>query len=104
MAASQTQLITVCDINENMLEVGKKRGFALDFKNEIRWRLGNAEDLNKEKENFYDVYTIAFGIRNCTHLDKVIKEAYRVLKPGGRFLCMEFSHPTSEIFNKYKCF
>jgi len=101
LAETKTPLVTVCDINENMLEVGKKRGFALDFKNEIRWQLGNAEDLNLERENSYDVYTIAFGIRNCTHLDKVIKEAYRVLKPGGRFMCMEFSHPTSEIFNKY---
>ena len=83
-----------------MLEVGKKRAMAMHYDSEIRWRLGNAEDLNQEKENTYDVYTIAFGIRNCTHLDKVVREAYRVLKPGGRFMCMEFSQPTSEIFNK----
>ena len=92
--------VTVCDINANMLEVGKKRAMAMHYDSEIRWRLGNAEDLNQEKENTYDVYTIAFGIRNCTHLDKVVREAYRVLKPGGRFMCMEFSQPTSEIFNK----
>ena len=51
---------------------------------------GDAEGLPFPEDTF-DAYTIAFGIRNCTHLDKVLAEAYRVLKPGGRFLCLEFS-------------
>ena len=51
---------------------------------------GNAEELPFESGSF-DAYTIAFGIRNVTHIDKALSEAYRVLKPGGRFLCLEFS-------------
>ena len=51
---------------------------------------GNAEGLPFPEDTF-DAYTIAFGIRNCTRLDLVLAEAYRVLKPGGRFLCLEFS-------------
>ena len=56
----------------------------------IAWVCGNAESLPVE-DSSQDAYTIAFGIRNTTHLDKALSEAYRVLKPGGRFLCLEFS-------------
>lgn len=57
----------------------------------LSWVVGDAENL-PFKDNTFDCYTISFGIRNCTHIDKVLKEAYRVLKKGGRFLCLEFSH------------
>ncbi len=75
------------DPNIKMLEQGKKR-----FKNvnKIFWNLGSAEKL-KFKSNFFDFYTISFGLRNTKDINKSIKEAYRVLKPGGRFLCLEFS-------------
>ena len=53
--------------------------------------VGNAEALAFPDKSF-DAYTIAFGIRNVTHIDKALAEAYRVLKPGGHFLCLEFSH------------
>lgn len=53
---------------------------------------GNAEKLDMIPSASIDVYTIAFGIRNCTNIDQVLKEAHRVLKPGGRFSCLEFSH------------
>jgi len=92
--------ITVCDINENMLRVGEARSKNLPFADRLEWKVGNAEDLVNEKDETYDVYTIAFGIRNCTNLDKVIKEAYRVLKPGGRFLVMEFSKIDNAILKK----
>lgn len=92
--------ITVCDINENMLRVGEARSKSLPFADRLEWKVGNAEDLVNEKDETYDVYTIAFGIRNCTNLDKVIKEAYRVLKPGGRFLVMEFSKIDNAILKK----
>jgi 2-methoxy-6-polyprenyl-1,4-benzoquinol methylase len=92
--------ITVCDINENMLRVGEQRSKSLPFADRLVWKVGNAENLVNEKDNTYDVYTIAFGIRNCTNLDKVIKEAYRVLKPGGRFLVMEFSKVDDFMFKK----
>jgi ubiquinone/menaquinone biosynthesis C-methylase UbiE len=51
----------------------------------------NAEDLSALEDNSMDLYTVAFGIRNVTNRDKALKEAYRVLRPGGRFMCLEFS-------------
>jgi demethylmenaquinone methyltransferase/2-methoxy-6-polyprenyl-1,4-benzoquinol methylase len=80
--------ITVCDINLAMLEQGVRRPQALD--ETIVWVCGDAENL-PIADSSQDAYTIAFGIRNTTHLDRVLAEAYRVLKPGGRFLCLEFS-------------
>ncbi|VDL11646.1 unnamed protein product [Hymenolepis diminuta] len=81
--------ITVCDINRSMIEVGKEKAAQAGLTG-INWVQGNAECLPFE-DNQFDVYTAAFGIRNCTHVDKVLSEAYRVLKPGGRFFCLEFS-------------
>lgn len=97
--------VTVCDINQAMLDVGKERGKKLDLTDsEINWIQGDAENLPVGSSN-YNAYTIAFGIRNCTHIDKVIDEAYRVLTPGGRFMCLEFSHVNNEflqwIYDQY---
>lgn len=87
--------VTVSDINENMLMVGKQRAKDLGLDNleccEMKWAIANAENLPFD-DNTFTAYTIAFGIRNVTNIDKVLHEAYRVLKPGGRFLCLEFSH------------
>ena len=82
--------VTVCDINEKMVGEGKRRA---DAKGEaaITWTVGDAEAL-PAPDNSFDAYTIAFGIRNVTHIDKALAQAHRVLKPGGRFLCLEFSH------------
>jgi demethylmenaquinone methyltransferase/2-methoxy-6-polyprenyl-1,4-benzoquinol methylase len=80
--------ITVCDVNEHMLTQGRRRTEAHD--DTIVWVCGDAEALPVESSS-QDAYTIAFGIRNTTHLDRALQEAYRVLKPGGRFLCLEFS-------------
>ena len=75
------------DPNKNMIEIGKKR-----FKNNknIIWKVESAEKLTF-KDNYFDYYTISFGLRNTKDINKSLKEAYRVLKPGGRFLCLEFS-------------
>jgi demethylmenaquinone methyltransferase/2-methoxy-6-polyprenyl-1,4-benzoquinol methylase len=79
--------ITVCDINPDMLAEGVRRAKG---EGAIRWIAGDAEALPVPDAHF-DAYTIAFGIRNVTHIDKALAEARRVLKPGGRFLCLEFS-------------
>ena len=82
--------ITICDINPAMLEVGKARAIDRGLVNKFRFVEGNAEKL-PFKPNSMDVYTISFGLRNVTHIDKALKDACRVLKPGGRFFCLEFS-------------
>uniref|UniRef100_A0A7E4W620 2-methoxy-6-polyprenyl-1,4-benzoquinol methylase, mitochondrial n=1 Tax=Panagrellus redivivus TaxID=6233 RepID=A0A7E4W620_PANRE len=87
--------ITVFDINQNMLDVGQHRAESDPSVNlkKLSWVCGNAEALPFE-DNQFDLYTIAFCIRNCTHVDKVIAEAYRVLKPNGKFTVLEFSQIT----------
>ncbi|XP_010248860.1 PREDICTED: 2-methoxy-6-polyprenyl-1,4-benzoquinol methylase, mitochondrial-like [Nelumbo nucifera] len=93
--------VYVCDINPNMLNVGKKRAIerGLGEDPSLVWVEGNAEALNF-KDDSMDGYTIAFGIRNVTHIDKALAEAYRVLKRGGRFLCLELSHVDMPIFKE----
>ena len=81
--------VIVCDINAQMLGEGVRRA-AEKNESAIQWVCGDAEKL-PVPDNHFDAYTIAFGIRNVTHLDVALREAYRVLKPGGRFLCLEFS-------------
>ena len=75
------------DPNKNMIEKGKKK---LQNYNNIKWLVNSAEKLSL-KENSCDYYTISFGLRNTKSLNKSLSEAYRVLKPGGRYLCLEFS-------------
>ncbi|XP_067015776.1 2-methoxy-6-polyprenyl-1,4-benzoquinol methylase, mitochondrial isoform X2 [Anabrus simplex] len=83
--------VTVCDINQAMLDVGKARAERLGLSgSQISWLKGDAEKLPVD-DSSYTAFTIAFGIRNVTHIEKVLDEAYRVLQPGGRFLCLEFS-------------
>jgi len=88
--------VTVCDINQAMLDVGKERATKNNTYSGVEWLQGNAECL-PVPDNQYDAYTIAFGIRNCTHIDRVLSEAYRVLKPGGRFMCLEFSYVSNPV-------
>ncbi len=82
--------VAVCDINESMLKVGRDRAVDRNFMTGLDWVCGNAESLPFDDASF-DAYTIAFGMRNVTRLDRALSEAYRVLRPGGRFLCLEFS-------------
>ena len=83
--------VTVCDINQPMLDEGRDRAINRNILDNIKWVCGNAESLPFPDRHF-DAYTIAFGIRNVTHIDQALKEAFRVLKTGGRFMCLEFSH------------
>ncbi|KAG0590691.1 hypothetical protein M758_1G085600 [Ceratodon purpureus] len=93
--------VYVCDINPNMLEVGKKRAKERGLGNAacLVWMEGDAEALTLKDESV-DGYTIAFGIRNVTHIDRALKEAYRVLRRGGRFLCLELSHVSTPGFKE----
>jgi demethylmenaquinone methyltransferase/2-methoxy-6-polyprenyl-1,4-benzoquinol methylase len=89
--------LTVCDINFDMLSVGAHRPQAVS--EDIVWLCGDAERLPVQGAS-QDAYTIAYGIRNTTHIDKVLAEAYRVLRPGGRFLCLEFSRVTVPVLDR----
>ena len=81
--------VTVADINQDMLDVGIERALDRGF-DSLVWSCQNAEQLSFP-DRFFDAYTIAFGIRNVTHIDQALSEAFRVLKHGGRFFCLEFS-------------
>ena len=79
--------ITCVDPNKGMISKGKEK--LSKFKN-INWIISPAEKIPLS-DNLFDFYTISFGLRNTANIDKALSEAYRVLKPGGRFLCLEFS-------------
>ena len=81
--------VTVADINQEMLDVGLERAVKRGI-DTLVWSRQNAEQLSYPDHSF-NAYTIAFGIRNVTHIDKALAEAFRVLKFGGRFFCLEFS-------------
>ncbi len=91
--------VTIADISPLMVGEGKKRGEREGRLDRCTFTVGNAEELAFES-NTFDAYTIAFGIRNVTRIDKALKEAMRVLKPGGRFLCLEFSHLGNHLAQK----
>ncbi|XP_029960737.1 2-methoxy-6-polyprenyl-1,4-benzoquinol methylase, mitochondrial [Salarias fasciatus] len=86
----------VCDINKEMLKVGKQKADNMGISAGLSWVVGDAEELPFDDDQF-DIYTIAFGIRNVTHIDQALQEALRVLKPGGRFMCLEFSKVTNPV-------
>ena len=85
------------DENKEMLELNKKK---IKKNANIKWFCNSAEKL-PFKNNYFDYYTISFGIRNINNINNALKEAYRILKPGGRFLCLEFSKVENEILNKF---
>ncbi len=91
--------ITLCDLNDNMLSVGRNRAIDKGWVDDFSWVTGNAEAIPLP-DNSIDVYTIAFGLRNVTHIDTGLKEALRVLRPGGKFFCLEFSHVQPKILAK----
>jgi len=93
--------IVVSDINTSMLAEGRRRAeqmpsLAMPSAPRLEWVPADARQLPFDDCSF-DVYTIAFGIRNVTRIDEALREAHRVLRPGGRFLCLEFSHVTNPL-------
>ena len=85
------------DENKEMLNLNKKK---IKKNANVKWFCNSAEKLPFES-NYFDYYTISFGIRNVSNINYTLKEAYRVLKPGGRFLCLEFSKVRNDILNGF---
>ena len=91
--------VAVVDINDAMLGVGRDRALDRAVTDGITWTCGDAEALPL-RDSSVDAYTIAFGIRNVTHLDRALAEARRVLRPGGRFACLEFGHVVIPVLDR----
>jgi demethylmenaquinone methyltransferase/2-methoxy-6-polyprenyl-1,4-benzoquinol methylase len=91
--------VTVCDINKEMLAVGRDRAIDRGHLKGLTWACGDAERLPFPDASF-DAFTIAFCIRNVTRIPAALEEARRVLKPGGRFLCLEFSKVVLPVLDK----
>ncbi len=95
---------TVLDLTEPMLVEGRKRAEARQMQDSLDWVVGDAMALPFENNSF-DVYTISFGIRNVTHPSEALSEAFRVLKPGGRLMVLEFSHlPNTGLQKAYDAY
>jgi len=90
LAPEQGGAVVVCDANCRMLEIGRARAFDAGILAGLDWLCGDAEALPFADRSF-DLYTIAFGLRNVTRIERALAEACRVLRPGGRFLCLEFT-------------
>jgi ubiquinone/menaquinone biosynthesis methyltransferase len=97
--------ITVSDINPDMLEVGKKRAVERGSFHDLDFKVLNAEELGDFESDSHDLYTIAFGIRNVTDRARALQEAHRILRKGGRFMCLEFSEVVipgfKEVYDTY---
>ncbi len=91
--------VVITDINEHMLEEGKARAVDNNYLKNIDWAIVDAQEIPFDDESF-DYVTISFGIRNVTDRAKALGEIARVLKPGGKFICMEFSHVDHDILKK----
>ena len=93
--------VSCVDPNKLMMEQGRKK---LKNLNNIQWHVSSAENL-PFKDNMFDIYSVSFGVRNFSDTQKALREAHRVLKSGGRFICLEFSKVENEILNKvYKAY
>ncbi|KAH7885362.1 UbiE/COQ5 methyltransferase [Phlebopus sp. FC_14] len=101
--ADRETTVEIVDINAQMLGEGFKRFKKTMYHNtpQVSFYEANAQELPRSQfeDNTYDLYTIAFGIRNCTSISAVLNEAYRVLKPGGTFACLEFSKVNNPVLS-----
>ncbi len=91
--------VTVCDLTEAMVRVGRDRAIDKNILQGVHWSVGDAQNL-PFPDRSVDAYTIAFGLRNVTDIDAALSEARRVLKPGGRFLCLEFSRVVIPVLDR----
>lgn len=95
----ETGQVVLADINDAMLKVGREKLRDKGIVGNVEYVQANAEEL-PFPDNSFDIITIAFGLRNVTDKDKALASMYRVLKPGGRLLVLEFSKPTNDMLNK----
>ncbi len=98
LLAGRDRAVLVCDPSREMMAVGQQRGLAA-----VRWIAGVGEAIPLASGSV-DTVTIAFGIRNVTHMETALEEVLRVLRPGGRFLCLEFSRPVAPVRPFYEAF
>jgi demethylmenaquinone methyltransferase/2-methoxy-6-polyprenyl-1,4-benzoquinol methylase len=91
--------VTIADINFDMLKVGRARQFDAGLSEGLRFVTANAEHLPVADQSL-DVITVAFGLRNVTHIQQALNDAFRALKPGGQFLCLEFSTVNNSLLRK----
>jgi demethylmenaquinone methyltransferase/2-methoxy-6-polyprenyl-1,4-benzoquinol methylase len=91
--------VVLFDINRKMMESGRQKSTHASLREKIYYVQGDAECLSFGSGQF-DAAMVGFGIRNLTHMEEGFREMHRVLKPGGRFICLEFSHPTSPLFRR----
>ena len=98
-AGSASTEVVVLDINAGMLEEGRRRAAKRRFDGTLDFVEANAEEL-PFTANSFDCYTIAFGIRNVPRIDQALTEAHRVLRRGGKFLCLEFSHMNVPVLDR----
>ncbi len=96
--AGWDRTVVVCDPSTEMMRVGRYRRLP-----GVRWLAGTGEAIPLQDDSV-DTVTIAFGIRNCTHMDRALQEMLRILKPGGRMLCLEFSKPWGAVRPFYQLF
>jgi demethylmenaquinone methyltransferase / 2-methoxy-6-polyprenyl-1,4-benzoquinol methylase len=90
--------VIICDINFAMMKAGRPKALRSPAAHRVAFVQGDAEGFSFRDDSF-DAVTVGFGIRNLTHLEEGLNEIYRVLKPDGRFMCLEFSKPTSRFFS-----
>ena len=102
-AAHQIE-VTLCDLNGKMLDIGRRRAWDQGYLKGINWLCADGEALPLP-DCYFDSCTLAFGLRNMTHIDRAVEEIFRVIKPGGRFLCLEFTPdiapPLRGIYDAY---
>jgi demethylmenaquinone methyltransferase / 2-methoxy-6-polyprenyl-1,4-benzoquinol methylase len=89
--------VIIYDINKTMIDAGRKKQSVAAFGKKIKFVLGNAESISFP-DNSFDAAMVGFGIRNVTRMEQGFSEMYRVLKPGGTLMCLEFSKPTAPVF------
>lgn len=98
-AAGPAGRVVIYDINRAMMSAGKNKNRVAFFGDRITFTLGDAENITFQ-DNTFDAVMVGFGIRNVTHIKRGFAEMYRVLKPGGTFMCLEFSKPTASLFRR----